>query len=72
VASIWLKEEAKLKHVGEAYAEVVGLCLECSFTPVRRNMTLANEEFREAVCRRVVQRLETVYDTYTKALSPTL
>lgn len=70
VASKWLEESKDAKHMSEAYAEVVRLCLECSFMPVqpKSQRTLSNERFREEVYRDVVQQLEKVYETFTNPL----
>jgi len=50
------------------YATVVHHCLKSSFIPVPAKMSLANEGFRGAVYRDIVQRLEAEYDTFTKPL----
>jgi len=70
IASKWLEESRDAKHLCEAYAEVVRLCLECSFTPVQSESqrTLGNEKVREAVYRDVVQQLEKVYEMFTNPL----
>lgn len=69
IASKWLEESKDAKHMSETYADVVRLCLECSFTLVQPSQrTLTNEKFREAVYRGVVQQLEKVYDTFTNPL----
>jgi hypothetical protein len=64
----WLKEGAIFKNVGEAYPQVVELCLECSFSPVQSQNTLSNEKFRSLVCRDVVEKLEDIYRTVTDPL----
>jgi hypothetical protein len=69
VALRWLME-AKFKNVGDAYPDVVRLCLECSFRSVQpqSQRTLMNASFREAVYHSIVQRLEIIYETVTNPL----
>ena len=69
VATKWLLTREVIRNMVQDYAQIVQLCLNCSFIPIQPIRNLTDDTFREVVYRDIVHRLEMVYATYTKSLS---
>ena len=68
VATKWLLTREVIRNMVQDYAQIVQLCLNCSFIPIQPIRNLTEDSFREVVYRDIVHRLEMVYSTYTKSL----